>query len=200
MTNRVIKSLDCRKIISIFCILEVYFAISVITLFVVFDEAFQKALVDKSVCVINIAHLIVLSSIKNPLFDVYLNRITALLTVIFLSAVRAYLRPCALFALRFPLVMRAYLTSFTLPALIFVFSVFAKIFQIMRCSGFGHISYFFIHFIKQKNLNSFFKIFPKPKISDFFVIPDFSEFQIFQNFRFFIISDLSLFKQFRMLR
>ena len=125
MTNRIIKSLDCRKIILIFCILEVDFAISVITLFVVFNEALQKALVDKSVCVINIALLIVLSSTKNPLFDVYFNRITALLTVFFSSAVRAYLRPSALFALRFPLVMRAYLTSFALPALIFVFFVFA---------------------------------------------------------------------------
>ena len=167
MPNRIIKSLDCREIILIFCILEVDFAISVITLFVVFNEALQKALVDKSVCVINIALLIVLSSIKNPLFDVYFNRITALLTVIFSSAVRAYLRPSALFALRFPLVMRAYLTSFALSALIFVFSVFALIFQIMRCSGFGHISYFFFHFIKQKNLNIFFKIFQNLKFQIF---------------------------------
>ena len=167
MANRIIKSLYCRKIILIFCILEVYFAISVITLFVVFNEAFQKALVDKSVCVINIALLIVLPSTKNPLFDVYFNRVTALLTVSFSSAVRAYLRPCALFALRFPLVMGAYLASFALPALIFVFSVFAKIFQIMRCSGFGHISYFFFHFIKQKNLNSFFKIFQNLKFQIF---------------------------------
>ena len=143
MPNRIIKSLYCRKIISIFCILEDDFAISVITLFVVFNESFQKALVDKSVCVINIVHLIVFPSTKNPLFDVYLNRITALLAVSFLPvmraylspsalfalifsfAVRAYLSPSALFALRFPLVMRAYLTSFALPALIFVFSVFA---------------------------------------------------------------------------
>ena len=64
MTNRIIKSLDCRKIILIFCILEVDFTISVITLFVVFNESFQKALVDKSVCVINIVHLIVLPAIK----------------------------------------------------------------------------------------------------------------------------------------
>ena len=125
MTNRIIKSLDCRKIISIFCILEDDFAITVITLFVVFNESFQKALVDKSVCVINIVHLIVLPAIKNPLFGVYFNRITALLAVSFSSAVRAYLRPSALFALRFPLVMRAYLTSFALPALMFVFFVFA---------------------------------------------------------------------------
>ena len=90
MSNRIIKSLDCSKIISIFCILEVdwavpvcVFTISVITLFVVFNESFQKALVDKSVCVINIAHLIVLPSTKNPLFDAYFNRVTALLTVIF---------------------------------------------------------------------------------------------------------------------
>ena len=83
MTNRIIKSLDCRKIILIFCILQVDFTIPVITLFVVFNESFQKALVDKSVCVINIAHLIVLPSTKNPLFDAYFNRITALLTVDF---------------------------------------------------------------------------------------------------------------------
>ena len=101
MTNRIIKSLDCRKIILIFCILEVDFAISVITLFVVFNEAFQKALVDKSVCVINIAHLIVLSSTKNPLFDVYFNRVTALLTARFLSVMRAYLGPFALLTVIF---------------------------------------------------------------------------------------------------
>ena len=83
MSNRIIKSLDCRKIILIFCILQVDFTITVITLFVVFDESFQKALVYKSVCVINIAHLIVLPSTKNPLFDAYFNRVTALLTVIF---------------------------------------------------------------------------------------------------------------------
>ena len=92
------------------------------------------------------------------------------------------MRPCAIFALGFPLVMRAYLTSFTLPALIFVFSVFAKIFQIMRCSGFGHISYFFFHFIKQKNLNIFFKIFSKPKISDFSEISHFLKITLFTNF------------------
>ena len=87
MPNRIIKSLDCRKIILIFCILQVdwavpvcVFTITVITLFAVFDESFQKALVYKSVCVINIAHLIVLSSTKNLLFDGYFNRITALLT------------------------------------------------------------------------------------------------------------------------
>ena len=73
--------------------MEVDFAISVITLFVVFNEAFQKALVDKSVCVINIAHLIVLPATKNPLFDVYFNRITALLAVIFFPVMRAYLSP-----------------------------------------------------------------------------------------------------------
>ena len=108
MPNRIIKSLDCRKIILIFCILQVdwavpvcVFTISVITLFVVFNESFQKALVDKSVCVINIAHLIVLPAIKNPLFDVYFNRINALLAVRSLSAVRTYLGPAALFALIF---------------------------------------------------------------------------------------------------
>ena len=174
MPNRIIKSLDCRQIILIFCILQVDFAISVITLFVVFNESFRKALVYKSVCVINIAHLIILPATKNPLFDAYFNRITALLTVIFFPVMGAYLRPYALFALRFPLVMRAYLTSFALSALIFVFFVFAKIFQVMRCSGFGHISYFFFHFIKHKNLNSFFKIFQNLK---------------FQNFRFLRILD-----------
>ena len=153
MTNRIIKSLDCCKIILIFCILEVDFAIYVISLFIVFNEAFQKALVDKSVCVINIALLIVLPSIKNPLFDVYFNRVTALLAVIFSSAVRAYLRPSALFAPRFSFAVRAYLGPFALFALIFIFSVFAKIFQITRCSGFGvHILNSFFHFyIKQKN-------------------------------------------------
>ena len=114
MANRIIKSLDCRKIISIFCILEVDFAISVITLFVVFNESFEKALVDKSIRVINIVHLIVLPAIKNPLFDVYFNRITALLAVNFSSAVRAYLRPSALFAGLLLSVMEAYLTSFAL--------------------------------------------------------------------------------------
>ena len=83
MTNRIIKSLDCRKIILIFCILEVDFAISVITLLVIFNESFQKALVDKSVWVKNIFHLIVSSAIKNPLFDVYFNRITTLFAVRF---------------------------------------------------------------------------------------------------------------------
>ena len=132
MSNRIIKSLDCSKIISIFCILEVdwavpvcVFTISVITLFVVFNESFQKALVDKSVCVINIAHLIVLPSTKNPLFDAYFNRVTALLTVIFFPVMRAYLGPAALSASRFLSVMRAYLGPFALFALIFVFSVFA---------------------------------------------------------------------------
>ena len=125
MPNRIIKSLDCRKIISIFCILEVDFAISVITLFVVFNESFQKALVDKSVCVINIVNLIVLSSTKKPLFDVYFNRITALLAVRFFPVMRAYLRPSALFASRFLSFMRAYLGPSALFALIFVFSVFA---------------------------------------------------------------------------
>ena len=110
MTDRIIKSLDCRKIILIFCILEVDFTISVITLFVVFNESFQKALVYKSVCVINIVHLIVLPAIKNPLFDVYFNRITALLAVRFLSVMGAYLSPSALFAVSFLSVMGAYLS------------------------------------------------------------------------------------------
>ena len=109
MTNRIIKSLDCRKIILIFCILEVDFAISVITLLVVFNESFQKASVDKSVCVIDIVHLIVLSAAKNPLFDVYFNRITTLLASRFLSVMGAYLGPSALFTSRFSPVMGAYL-------------------------------------------------------------------------------------------
>ena len=114
MTNRIIKSLDCRKIISIFCILEVDLTISVITLFVIFNESFQKTLVYKSICVINIVHLIVLPAIKNPLFDVYFNRITALLAAIFFPVMRAYLGPSALFAGLLLPVMEAYLASFTL--------------------------------------------------------------------------------------
>ena len=123
MTNRIIKSLDCRKIILIFCILQVDFTITVITFFVVFDEAFQKALVDKSVCVINIAHLIVLSAFKNPLFDVYFNRVTALLTVRFLSVMGAYLGPPALFALIFYFAVRTYLGPPALFATRFSFAV-----------------------------------------------------------------------------
>ena len=130
MTNRIIKSLDCRKIILIFCILEVNFAISVITLFVVFNESFQKAFVDKSVCVKNIVHLIVLPAIKNPLFDVYFNRITALLTVRFLLVMLTYLSPFALFALIFLPVMRTYLTSFALFALRF-FACYEGIFDFL---------------------------------------------------------------------
>ena len=110
MTNRIIKSLDCRKIILIFCILEVDFTISVITLLVVFNESFQKALVDKSVCVIDIVHLIVLSSTKNPLFDAYFNRVTALLALLLLPAMLTYLSPSALFAVRFLPVMLTYLS------------------------------------------------------------------------------------------
>ena len=119
MPNRIIKSLDCRKIILIFCILQVDFTITVITLFVVFDESSHKALVYKSVCVINIAHLIVLSAFKNPLFDVYFNRVTALLTVRFLSVMRAYLGPFALFATRFSFAVRTYLGPPALFALSF---------------------------------------------------------------------------------
>ena len=120
MSNRIIKSLDCRKIILIFCILEVDFTISVITLLVIFNKPFQKALVDKSVCVIDIVHLIVLPAIKNPLFDVYFNRITALLAVRFLSVMGAYLSPSALFAVSFLSVMGAYLSPSALFALIFL--------------------------------------------------------------------------------
>ena len=152
MTNRIIKSLDCRKIILIFCILEVDFTISVITLLVIFNEPFQKALVDKSVCVINIVHLIVMSAIKKPLFDVYFNRITALFAVRFSPVMRAYLTPFALFAVRFLPVMRAYLSPFTLFALIFVFFMFAKIFQIFLCSGFTHILISVFHFLNKKKI------------------------------------------------
>ena len=114
MTNRIIKSLDCRKIILIFCILEVDFAISVIAFFVIFNESFQKAFVYKSVCVKNIVHLIVLPAIKNPLFDVYFNRITALLALRFLLAMLTYLTSFAIFAVSFLPVMGAYLTSFAI--------------------------------------------------------------------------------------
>ena len=110
MTNRIIKSLNCREIILIFCILQVDFAISVITLVVIFNESFQKTLVYKSVCVISIVHLIIVSAAKNPLFDVYFNRLTALLAGLLLPVMRAYLSPSALFAVRFLPVMRAYLS------------------------------------------------------------------------------------------
>ena len=164
MTNRIIKSLDCHKIILIFFILKVNFAIFVIALFVIFNESFQKALVDKSVCVINIVHLIIMSAIKNSLFDVYFNRITALFAellslvmrtyltsfalfaLIFVFFMFAYLSPFAIFAVRFLLFMRAYLASFALFALIFVFLMFAKIFQIFLCSVFGHILNSVLHF------------------------------------------------------
>ena len=162
MTNRIIKSLNCCKIILIFCILQVDFAISVITLVVIFNESFQKTLVYKSVCVINIVHLIVLSAIKNPLFDVYFNRITALLTGSLYPFMGAYLTSFTLFAVGFSVVMRAYLTSFTLPALVLVFFMFAKIFQIFRCSVFGHILnfvfHFYIKFFKRQELRIFQRI------------------------------------------
>ena len=152
MPNRIIKPLDCRKIILIFCILEVDFAISVITLLVVFNESFQKASVDKSVCVIDIVHLIVLSAVKNPLFDVYFNRITTLLAGLLSLVMRANLTSFAFFALIFVFFMFAYLSPFAFFALIFVFFMFAKIFQIFRCSVFGHILNSVFHFyIKQKN-------------------------------------------------
>ena len=178
MTNRIIKSLDCRKIILIFCILEVDFAISVITLFVIFNESFQKTLVYKSVCVINIVHLIVLSAIKNPLFDVYFNRITALLTGSLYSFMGAYLTSFTLFAVWFSVVMRTYLSPFTLPALVLIFFVFAKLFQIFLCSGFGHILNSVFHFyIKQKKNEVVFVLFKKRKFQIFSKISDFSEFQ-----------------------
>ena len=114
MTNRIIKSLYCSEVFLIFFILKIDFTISVITLFVIFNKPFQKALVDKSVCVINIVHLIIMSAIKNPLFDVYFNRITALFALRFSPFMRTYLTSFALFAVRFLPFMRAYLTSFTL--------------------------------------------------------------------------------------
>ena len=120
MANRIIKSLDCREIILIFCILQVNFAISVITLLVIFNEPFQKALVDKSVCVIDIVHLIVLSSTKNPLFDAYFNRVTALLAGLLLPAMLTYLSPSALFAVRFLPVMLTYLSPSALFAVRFL--------------------------------------------------------------------------------
>ena len=151
MPNQIIKSLDCHKIIFIFCILQVDFAISIITVLVVFNKPFQKAFVDKSVCIKNIVHLIVLPAIKNPLFDVYFNRITALLAGLLSLVMRTYLTSFAIFALVFVFFMFAYLTSFAIFALVFVFFMFAKIFQIFRCSVFGHILNSVFHFyIKQK--------------------------------------------------
>ena len=120
---------------------------------VIFNESFQKTLVYKSVCVINIVHLIVLSAIKNPLFDVYFNRITALLAGSLYLFLGAYLTSFTFPAARFPLVMGAYLRPFAFPALVLVFFMFTKIFQIFRCSVFGHILNSFFHFyIKQKKL------------------------------------------------
>ena len=120
MANRIIKSLNCCKIILIFCILQVDFAICVITLVVIFNESFQKASVDKSVCVINIVHLIIVSAAKNPLFDVYFNRVTALLAGLLLPAMLTYLRPFTLFAVRFLSVMSAYLGPSAIFAVIFL--------------------------------------------------------------------------------
>ena len=152
MPNRIIKSLDCREIILIFCILQVDFTISVITLLVVFNESFQKALIDKSVCVINIVHLIVLSAAKNPLFDVYFNRIATLLAGLLSLVMRAYLSPFTLLTLVLVFFVFAHLSPFTLLTLVLVFIVFAKIFQIFRFSAFANISISIFHFyIKQKN-------------------------------------------------
>ena len=158
MTNRIIKSLDCREIILIFCILQVDFAISIITLFVIFDESFQKTLVDKSVCVINIVHLIVLSAIKNPLFDVYFNRITALLTGSLYPFMRAFLRPFALFASRFSFAVRAYLRPSALFCIdIYIFRVRINISD-NALFGFRrpYFEFFFPFLHKTKKLNSFF--------------------------------------------
>ena len=157
----------------IFCILQVDFAITVITLFVVFNESFHKALVDKSVCVINIAPLIVLPSTKNPLFYVYFNRITALLAVIFSSAVRAYLGPFALFDI----------------------CIFRVRKNISDNALFGFRSYllFLFPFYKTKKLNSFCKIFQNLKFQIFPGISHFSEFHFFRNFIFFRISEFSFF-------
>ena len=92
------------------------------------------------------------------------------------------------------------MTSFALFAAIFVFSMSAKIFPIFRFSVFGvYISYFFFHFyIKQKNLNIFFKIFSKHKISHFSEFQNFENFMFFRNFR--ILRILCFFRKFRILR
>ena len=173
MTNRIIKSLDCREIILIFCILQVDFAISIITLFVIFDESSHKALVYKSVCVINIAHLIVLSAFKNPLFDAYFNRITALLAGLLYPFMRAYLRPSpgidiCIFRVRINISDNA-LFGFRRP----------------------YFEFFFPFLHKTKKINRFFHNLKKPKISDFPGISHFSEFHFFRNFRFFRITEFS---------
>ena len=198
----------------IFCILEVDFAISVITLFVVFDEAFQKALVDKSVCVINIAHLIVLSAFKNPLFDAYFNRVTALLTVRFLSVMGAYLGPPALFALIFYFAVRTYLGPPALFATRFSFAVRTYLgpphtlcIELLTCYGsiFGtprtlcidicisrvriNISDISLFGFRRSYFLFLFPFYKRKKLNRFLRILDFSEFQIFENFRFLRILD-----------
>ena len=111
--------------------------------------------------------LIIFSAIKNSLFDVYFKRITALLTGSLYPFIGAYLTSFTLFAVGFSVVMRAYLSPFTLLTLVLVFFVFAKIFQIFRCSVFVHILNSVFHFyIKQKKINSFCKIFQKTRIKN----------------------------------
>ena len=106
---------------------------------------FRKHLSINLSCVINITLLIVLPSTKNPLFDVYCNSDHGTSYSDFFPCYESIFETLRTLCIEVSLAMRAYLGPFALPALIFVFFVFAKIFQIMRCSGFGHISYFFFH-------------------------------------------------------
>ena len=165
MPNRIIKSLNCRKIILIFCILEVDFAISVITLFVVFNKSFQKASVNKSICVKDIVHLIVLSSTKNPLFDAYFNRVTAFFAGLLLPVMGANLTSFALFAVRFLPVMGANLTSFALFAVRFLpvmganltsFALFADLLLPVMGANLTSLALFAVRFsfIMRANLTS----------------------------------------------
>ena len=146
MTNRIIKSLDCRKIISIFCILEVDFAISVITLVVIFNESFQKALVNKSICVINIVHLIVLSSTKKSIVLMFtlIGSLHSLQWDFPLLWGHIW-DPLHSLQWAFCLFMRTYLSPSAISALIF-FACYADIFlgppqslQVCFCLLWGHI-------------------------------------------------------------
>ena len=98
-------------------------------------------------------HLIVLSPTKNPLFDAYFNRVTALLTVRFLSVMRAYLRPFARFALIFSFAVRAYLGPSALFALIFYIFRVRKNISDNALFGFRRPYFeFFFPFYKTKKL------------------------------------------------
>ena len=168
MTNRIIKSLDCREIILIFCILQVDFAITVITLFVVFNESFQKALVDKSVCVINIALLIVLSSIKNPLFDAYFNRITALLAgLLFFACCEGIFETLRTLCIGVSACYEGISDFLYTPGI--DICIFRVRMNISDNALFGFRSYllFLFPFYKTKKLNSFFKIFQNLKFQIF---------------------------------